>query len=209
MNPRTSGVISKKFTNGTAKTNAQGNWYRIDAVVIAGKKYSYFSNPPKSNPSAEAIEDRYPECKEGMAVDVEYAVNGDYFNVKDMSPSGSTLPASDPVAKMTAPRVPDHLQAPAHEIAQPLADLNPNGTAQMPTFPVRPDLTRHPVAAAQGEPKDWQIARSVAIKDCNAAATGGYLPALCEAWGVKQRSAGDVEIKALASLMAAFIVTGE
>ena len=169
MNQRIVGVISKKYL-GDPKHNVNGFPMRMDAVYVNGVRYGYFSNAPKDNPSLEAITDRYPECVEGMKVTIEYAVtenNGKtYQNIKDMEPADSTLPADDPVRKMTSPRVPDHLK-PGPVPDDPMPDLNP---------PPRPELTRPPVAAPSGDQKDWQISRAVAVKSVNraAAAIGGY-----------------------------------
>jgi len=211
MNPRYVGVISKKFV-GTPKLNKNQRWFRIDAVIVDGKKFTYFSNPPKENPSAEAIEDSYPRCAEGVKVEIEYVENPGtdkqgaavvYNNIEDMAPVGGSLSDDDPIRKMTAPRVPDYLK-PAPHPDEPRPDEN------NPAHPVvRPhyaEVIRQPVAAAPvGDEQAWRIARSVAIKECNTAATGGFLPALAEVWTSKS----DTKIQALASVMARWIVTGE
>lgn len=60
-----------------------------------------------------------------------------------------------------------------------------------------------PSPAETGEA--WRIARAVALKECNSQATGGFLPALAEVWGLPK----DADIKAVARVMARFLVTGE
>ena len=60
-------------------------------------------------------------------------------------------------------------------------------------------------STGDADPQAWRIARSVAIKECNTAATGGFLPALADVWTGKP----DTEIRVLASVMARWVVTGE
>lgn len=170
MNQRVTGVISKKYL-GDPKHNSRGFPMRMDAVYVNGVRYGYFSNAPKENPSLDAITDRYPECVEGMKVTIEYDVtenNGKtYHNIKDMEPADSTLPADDPVARMARSKVPAHLTTPAKEIDDPMPDLSqpPQGPRSVPSFSSTGTTMTPPV----GDAKDWQIARSVAVKvvaDC-------------------------------------------
>jgi len=200
MNQRVTGKIDKKYL-GDPKHNSKGFPMRMDAVYLKGVRYGYFSNAPKDNPSLEAITDRYPACAEGVEVTIEYDVtenNGKtYQNIKDMEPTASSLPASDPVRKIAeSNRTPDHLK-PGPVPDDPLPDLNP---------PTRPELTRTAVAAPSGDVKDWQIARSVAVKSFNDCVAAGKEDTLLLQW------MGDTEIAAaeeVCNRIARYIVEGK
>ena len=203
MNPRMSGKITKKYL-GTPKHNSNGFPMRLDSVYVNGKKFTYFSNAPKDNPSIEAITDRYPDCHEGTAVDIEYTTSpkpdgtGEYFNIKGMEPSGSTLPASDPVAAITR-RVPEHLK-PGPVPEEPLPDLNaPVGLKDFKSGHPQP-------APTVGDEQAWRIARSVAAKPIfDAAIAEGGTNALFMSWNPENRPA----TVGLINSIARYIVTGE
>lgn len=218
MNPRTTGKITKKYLGDQARDGEYG-WSRMDSVYVIsdgappgakGTRFSYYSNAAKGQSfagpeeAADGIADRYAECQEGMTVDIEYTTNtkGDktYNNIKDMMPHGSTLPASDPVASITR-RVPDHLK-PGTVPEEPLPDLNAPVAARG-RGPIEPGLTT--ISTYVPNDKDWQIARSVAVKIAAEAIANKSYPTLSDYWTAEETT-GTAD---LCNAIARYIVTGE